>query len=76
MKVKLLKYLRRRVFSKYQVKKGYGGWWHVYYSQNGYFSGNYETKEEAIIEMKKLWHDEAEDYLWQHHNEREQNYPW
>lgn len=76
MKVKLLKYLRRRVFSKYQVMKANDRLWHVFYSQNGYFGDAYETKEQAITAMKNLWHDEAKDYLWEHHNERKRNYPW
>lgn len=76
MKVKLLKYLRRKVYSQYQVKRS-GKLWRIYESPTCSLCKGYETKEQAIDEMKKLWHNVARNYLWEHHTERKQNkYPW
>lgn len=78
MKAKLLKYLRRKVYSEYQVMKWGDGLWRVCESPKVSISlRSFETKEQAIEEMKLQWHKFAEKYLWEHRTERKQNkYPW
>lgn len=84
MKIFYLKQLRSKIWNKYEVRD----WSNIagcsekpWYICNGpktvlaYHS--YETKEEAIKEMKKLWWEEAAKFLWEHKTKRKKNkYPW
>ena len=84
MKTRLLKQLRKESWNKYEIRNwsdcsGYEEKpWHICTSHNtGLAYHEYATKEEAIIEAKKLWHEVAEKYLWNHRAERKRNkYPW
>ena len=80
MKVTLLKEIRLKVLSKYEIVN----WSHVSGCKEkpwriscGFDTclayHEYATKGEAIEAMKKLWHEEAARYLWEHRNERKHN---
>ena len=84
MKTKLLKELRLRTLSKYEIRN----WSYIASCKEKPWrigSGvktclafhEYKTKEEAMDTLKMLWHEEAEKYLWEHKLERKHNkYPW
>ena len=84
MKVKLLKEIRLKVLSKYEVvnwsripgckEKPYRIACGAHTCLTHY---EYATKDEAIKALKLFWHAEAENYLWEHKLERKRNkYPW
>lgn len=83
MKVQLLKEIRLKVLSKYEIvnlpnvpdkEKP----WHIACGVRSCLPYHeYATKAEAIKALKLLWHEEAENYLWEHRLERKQNkYLW
>ena len=84
MKVKLLKEIRLKVLSKYEIVN----WsrisgcrekpWCIAYDVRTCLAYHeYRTKEEASKALKRLWHKEAEKYLWEHKLERKRNkYLW
>ena len=84
MKVKLLKELRLKTLSKYDIRN----WSHVAGCKEKPWrigcgvnltltEHKYATKEEAEKAFKLLWHEEAKKYLWRHKHERKHNkYPW
>lgn len=84
MKVRLLKMLRKEAWNKYEIQNwsrvaGCGKKpWHICTSQKSALPFlEYATKEEAIEGAKRLWHDEAEKYLWENRQKRKCNkYPW
>ena len=84
MKVKLLKELRLKTLSKYDIRN----WSHIAGCKDKPWRigrsihtvlayHEYATKEEAIKALRLLWHKEAEEYLWEHKLERKRNkYLW
>jgi hypothetical protein len=84
MKIKLLKEIRLKVLSKYKIVN----WshvsgckekpWHIACGVHTCLAYHeYATKDEAIKALKLLWHEEAENYLWEHKLERKRNkYLW
>lgn len=70
MKTTLLKYLRKKTWSEYEVRKDYGQWY-IYISHNKCLAyTQFKTKEKAIAYAKSLWHEEAQKYLWEHRGSR------
>lgn len=84
MKVQLLKEIRLKVLSKYDIVN----WSHVSGCKEKPWRiacgadtclayHKYATKEEAIEALRLLWHKEAKEYLWEHKQERKRNkYLW
>ena len=84
MKVKLLKEIRLRTLSKYEIRN----WsyiagckekpWRIGCGVKTCLAYHeYKTKDEAVNALKMLWHEEAEKYLWEHKLKRKRNkYPW
>ena len=84
MKVRLLKRLRKESWGKYEIRdlSNVAGCfekpWHIGIGINAtLLNHEYTTREEAVEAAKKLWHDEAEKYLWENRKRRKRNkYPW
>ena len=84
MKVKLLKEIRAKSWSKYEVRN----WgnsnpsykekpWVIGCGVKQALGSQYASREEAIEVMKLLWHEDAIKYLWENRTKRKRNkYPW
>ena len=77
MKIKLLKKIRLKTFNKYKIERSYIDSckpWHIACGSNRWLTSyEYATKEEAIEALKRFWHTEAANYLWDHRYERKHN---
>ena len=76
MKVKLLKEIRQGI-SKYNIKQiqdenGAYKWTIYIYGDLVLAYHKYDTLEEAQNYLRTLWHEDAEEYLKEHKNERKQ----
>ena len=81
MKTKLLKILRKRTWNKYEIRNWFSEsdkpWRICDGPKTALAYHEYATKQEAIEVVKKMWHEEAIKYLWDHRNERRKNkYPY
>ena len=84
MKTELLKRLRAESWSKYEIRS----WdhvagcsekpWRICTGPNRSLAYHeYSTREKAVEAAKRLWHEVAEKYLWDHRAERRKNkYPY
>ena len=72
MKTRLLRRLRQKTLCKYEVRKSDsvncgGKPWRIWTGPKTALAYHeYSSREKAVDAVKRMWHEEAEKYLWNH----------
>ena len=76
MKTRLLRILRQDTLSKYDVRKPDAvncgeNPWRIWTGPKTYLAYHeYSSRAAAVDAVKRMWHEEAEKYLWNHRDLR------